>query len=194
MSVNLDFLKKLRSQTRFNYGLEIVRNEVNSEAFDRDLETREITPAFTRYLAGGSTMNTFGAYVALKHRISQKWNFQAGARYSYASLNSKNVENDFFSLPFDEIQFSNGAFTGSLGLIWKPDSTFQLNTIASTGYRIPNVDDFGKVRENGGFVIVPNDQLKPEYVYTGEMNATKVMFDKRLRVSLGGFYSHIAKQ
>ncbi|MGB1032694.1 MAG: TonB-dependent receptor plug domain-containing protein, partial [Flavobacteriales bacterium] len=36
MSVNLDFLKKVRSQTRFNYGLEIVRNEVNSEANDRD--------------------------------------------------------------------------------------------------------------------------------------------------------------
>ena len=35
------------------------------------------------------------------------------------------------------------------GLVYAPSDRWQLNTILSTGFRNPNVDDYGKVRAKG---------------------------------------------
>ncbi|NQX91746.1 MAG: TonB-dependent receptor, partial [Flavobacteriales bacterium] len=188
-SVNMDLVKQWKAKTQLNYGLEFVHNDVTSEATDRNLETLEVTSAFTRYPDEGSTMTTAAAYAMVKHELNKKFNLQAGTRYTLANLQSSYSNQEFFQLPFDEIQLSNGAFTGSLGLIWTPDSTIQVNAILASAFRIPNVDDFGKVRENGGFVIVPNDDLVPEQVYTAELNASKSFFENRFRIAAGGFYS-----
>ena len=36
----------------------------------------------------------------------------------------------------------------------------------SSGFRAPNIDDVGKIRENSGILTVPNSKLKPENAYT----------------------------
>ena len=190
-SFNLDFIKHLENQAQLNYGLDLVFNDVRSSAFDRNLVTREISDALTRYPNAGSSMNTFGAYITYKRDIRENLRLDLGARYSHAMLASNYSENVFFDLPFDKIEFNNGAFTGSAGLVYKASDTWRINAVLATAYRIPNVDDFAKVRENGGFVIVPNDQLKPEYVYSGELSASKDLLNEKVKLKAGGFYSFI---
>ena len=42
---------------------------------------------------------------------------------------------------------------------------------ASTAFRAPNLDDIGKVFDSEpGSVVVPNQNLKPEYAYGGELS------------------------
>ena len=47
-----------------------------------------------------------------------------------------------------------------------------MNILYSTGFRSPNIDDIGKIRENRGVLIIPNPELKPEYVYNFEGGLT----------------------
>ena len=48
---------------------------------------------------------------------------------------------------------------------------------ASTAFRAPNVDDIGKVFDSEpGSVVVPNQNLRPEYAYGGELGL-KLNFD-----------------
>jgi hemoglobin/transferrin/lactoferrin receptor protein len=188
-SLNLDLMKQWRNVAKINYGIEFTYNDVLSEAFDKDIETREISPAITRYPNGGSQMSTLGAYLAMKKELTKELVLDAGLRYSRANLSANFNPTGFYELPFDQIYFNNGAVTGSTALLWKPDSTWQVNATLATAYRIPNVDDYGKVREKGGFVTVPNNELKPEYVYSGELKLSKTLLNEKLRLTGGGFYS-----
>ena len=61
---------------------------------------------------------------------------------------------------------ASGSWTGPISPHW------QAVTSVASGFRHPNVDDLGKVRGKGGFVLVPNADLKPEYLYTAEQAAT----------------------
>jgi len=86
-------------------------------------------------------------------------------RYSYASLTTP-FDTTFLKFPFTNAQIKGGAVTGNLGLVYRPNDNWQLNTNFSTGYRIPNIDDVGKVFDSEpGNVIVPNTQLQSEYAY-----------------------------
>ena len=44
---------------------------------------------------------------------------------------------------------------------------------ATTAFRAPNIDDIGKIFESEpGLIVVPNNDLKPEYAYGGELGVT----------------------
>lgn len=135
-------------------------------------------------------MSTAAAYAGVNKDLREnKILVNAGLRYSFASLSAAFVPNSFYELPFDEIDFSNGALSGSIGLIFRPDSSWQFNVSLGSGYRSPNVDDFGKVREKNGLVIVPNDFLQPEYAYSADLNIHKWFLDQRIQINATGFYT-----
>jgi len=51
-------------------------------------------------------------------------------------------------------------------MVHRPNETSQINFNFSTGFRVPNVDDLGKVFESApGQLTIPNPDLKPEYAY-----------------------------
>ncbi|NJO68390.1 MAG: TonB-dependent receptor [Bacteroidetes bacterium] len=68
---------------------------------------------------------------------------------------------------------STGALTGSGSVIFYPRSDTKFSVIISTGYRAPNVDDFGKVRAKDQEVTLPGNSLKPEYAFNAEFGAEK---------------------
>jgi hemoglobin/transferrin/lactoferrin receptor protein len=80
---------------------------------------------------------------------------------------------------------------GSLGLVFNPNLTTQVYVNASTGFRAPNIDDIGKVFESGnGLVVVPNIDLRPEYVYSGEIGFVKSIANK-LKIDGAIYYSYL---
>ncbi|MFC2113135.1 TonB-dependent receptor [Bacteroidota bacterium] len=167
---NFDFTKVLDEGQRFYYGLELTHNDVQSEAMYK-FSTASIIPlAPTRYPGGGSHTNSFAGYGNYKLIPSEKMVVNVGLRYQYGTLRSK--FNDV-NLPYNEIKINNGALTGSLSLVYKPAPTWQYDFILATGFRNPNVDDYGKVRAKGDFVTVPNQDLKSEYTYNAELGISK---------------------
>ncbi len=187
-SINAD-LKKKTSIGEFNYGIEAVYNKVKSEAEVEDIETGEKEPLDTRYPGGGSTMSWYAAY--LKHSVKPvSWfKLTEGLRFSYVTLESKFNDTTFFPLPFTRAEQKNSALNGNIGFVLMPGKEWYLNVIGSTGFRAPNVDDMAKVFESTqGRVVVPNEDLKPEYTYNIDIGISKTIL-KTVKVSTTGFYT-----
>ncbi len=168
--INLDMFKLIGKDHHFHYGLDFNYNDVQSGAFYSNILNGERRTAQTRYPDGGSNTHSFSVYGNYKWNISSKFILNGGARYNYEFMESAFSDT---LLPFDEIRINNGALTGSASLVYHPSQTWQLNAIASTGFRNPNVDDYGKVRAKNEFITVPNDQIKPEYTYNIELGISK---------------------
>jgi len=169
LNVNFDAFKELYTNT-FYYGLETVYNKVNSTGIIKNTLTNEISPTSTRYPDGGSTWLQFAAYANLKHYFSTSLILNTGVRYSQTIVNSTFTDKTFYDFPYDEININAGAVNGTIGLVWKINNEFNIKSSISSGFRAPNVDDLGKVFDSEpGNVVVPNEGLKPEYSYSGEL-------------------------
>ncbi len=165
-----DFLKVLKDGHRLNYGTEFAYNRLKSGACYRDIVSGSESPAMTRYPGGSNHSGSLSAYLTYKWIYKQKLILNGGARYQYSLLQSDFGETD---LPFDRIRIGNGALTGNVSMVYHPRESWQINLITATGFRNPNVDDYGKVRAKDELVTVPNDRLGPEYTYNLELGIKK---------------------
>ncbi len=189
VTLNLDFDKVINSRNQLFYGVEFNHNDVTSTAFEEDVDTGAIGLASTRYPDGGNIYQTFAAYISHKWSVGDKWIISSGSRYSFVRLKSSFEDDNFFDFPFDKLEIKNGALNGSIGSVFKPNENTKLNALFSTGFRSPNVDDAGKVFDSEpGNVVVPNDDLSPEYTYNFEIGITERIAEK-LQISTVVFYT-----
>ncbi len=188
-SLNLDLLKELTDNSNLYYGAEVVLNKVGSTGSTENILTGILLPDASRY-PDGSAWNSYGAYVTYKNRLSPKYVIQTGIRYNYVTLDAE-FDTTYYQFPFKTAKMRTGALTGSAGIVWHPQSDWQVNLNLSTGFRAPNVDDLGKVFDSEpGSVVVPNPELKPEYAYNAEIGLVKV-FGSSAELALTGFYSYL---
>ncbi len=185
-SVNLDLKKAVGKNLEFFYGLEAVRNDVNSTGTDEDIETGETMPGPSRYPQ--STSSTYAAYLSGQFDLSEKAVLHVGVRYSRFLLDA-NFDTTFYDFPFTTAKINDGAISGSLGLVYRPSEDWVVNVVGSTGFRAPNVDDLGKVFDSEpGAVTVPNPGLEAEYAYNAEIGIAKV-FGKTVKIDLTAFHT-----
>lgn len=190
VSANLDFFKRIDSDRYFNYGVEAVYNKVNSRAIVQDIMTNEKDSLSTRY-PDGSVLGSLAAYVGYKHHINNKFTLSYGARYSFSHINAE-FDTLMFNFPFDHTTSNTGAPTASFGAIYKHNSNFNLSLNLSSGFRAPNIDDIAKIFDSDpNSVVVPNEDLKPEYLYSADIGFTK-RFGRKLELQGGGFFSHLS--
>lgn len=184
LSLNIDFLKKLSASQTFQYGLEGVYNLVGSGGMDINVLTGESVSGSSRY-PDGSTWSSWSAFGLYRIELSDKWTCEAGLRYNLVTLDAT-FDSTFYAFPFDVIHQRNGLLTGNIGVIWRPEESWQFSFQGSSGFRSPNVDDAGKVFDSTpGMVVVPNPDLKPEYAYSADVGIVKTI-DDRFR-----FHMHI---
>jgi len=189
LSLNFDLIKDINETSNLFYGVEVVLNKVESTGNSENIITGEITPGPSRY-PDGSTWNSFGAYVTYKNKLSPQYILQTGLRYNYVTLDA-DFDTTFYPFPFTSAELRTGALTGSAGLVWHPQSDWQINLNLSTGFRAPNVDDLGKVFDSEpGAVVVPNPDLKPEYAYNIELGVMKV-FSRVAEFDVTGYYTYL---
>ena len=176
-SANVDLDKSLGKNTLF-YGVEYVYNEVASTGFRENLVTGAVTPTTPRYPDGGSDYLSLAGYASMKRHLNEKLIFNIGARYSYVKLTAEVLDDSALDFSFSSFDIANSALTGSLGLVYRHNSSLRLNTLLSSGFRSPNIDDVGKVFDfSDGEVQVPNENLKPEYTYNLEFGAEIALSD-----------------
>jgi len=191
LSLNMDFERGFGFNNELYYGIELVANQVDSKAQSTNINTNEIFPESTRYPDGGSNYNSAAAYLNLKNELNQKLLLSTGIRYSFVKVNSKFEDDTFYDFPYDEIELQNGALNGSIGLVYLPNKNWKLNTMISSGFRSPNVDDIGKVFDSEpGNVVVPNPDLKPETSYNFEYGING-SFDNGFEFGIVNYFSRL---
>ena len=145
----------------------------------------------TRYPDGGTNYNSIAAYFSYKKNISEKVKINAGSRISSIFLKSNFDNKDFFNFPYSIIKSNFKAINGNAGLIYLPNNNHQFNFLISTGFRAPNLDDIGKVFDSEpGNIIVPNENLKPEYSINTELNLRKIILNKH-KIEGSIYYSRL---
>jgi hemoglobin/transferrin/lactoferrin receptor protein len=190
-SLNVDLEKGLSNKSKLFYGLEYVYNNVNSTGEEFDTTTNITSPSVSRY-PNGSNWQSLAAYASFKYKPNSKFVFQSGLRYNHVIANADFTENnEFLNLPFDSTELDAGALTGTAGISWIPSEMIQWKLNASTAFRAPNIDDIGKVFDSEpGSVVVPNQNLKPEYAYGGELGL-KLNFDNIVVIDMATYYTFL---
>lgn len=190
-SFNVDFEKALTAKTSIFYGLEYVYNRVHSDGFVTNINTGESNSIVSRY-PDGSNWQSIAAYTSFKYKPNPKFVFQSGLRYNHVIANADFTSNNsFLNLPFNRSEINAGALTGTAGISWMPNDMILWKLNASTAFRAPNIDDLGKVFDSEpGALVVPNNNLRPEYAYGGELGL-QLNFSDLVLIDLATYYTFL---
>lgn len=166
-AVNLDLQKQLSEKQALFYGAEYVYNKVGSTGINQHIGNGTVTKVASRY-PDGSNWNSLAAYLSYKNNLKENLTLSAGLRYNHNSLKAR-FDTSFFKFPFTEASLAAGNLTMSTGMVYRMSKEWQMSAVVSSGFRMPNIDDIGKVFESApGVVVVPNINLKPEYAWNAE--------------------------
>jgi hemoglobin/transferrin/lactoferrin receptor protein len=187
-SVNLDFVKSAGARNTLYFGVEFVVNDVTSTGIEEDITTGASAAGASRYPQ--ATWKSIAAYVSDQYKLSDKLMLQAGLRYNQYLLDAE-FDTTFYPFPFTTAEMNNGALTGSLGAVYRPDDSWVLSANFATAFRSPNVDDMGKVFDSEpGSVVVPNPDLEAEYAYSADFGVAKV-FGEAVKADVTGYYTSL---
>lgn len=189
-SVNLDLTKSISKKNSLFYGVEWVFNDINSTGLLTDISTSKETKGPSRYPF--SDWSSMAAYVTDELRVTDQLTLQAGLRYNQFRLKADFTNNiEFYPFPFTSASIDQGAFTGSIGGVFRPSDSWVISANFGTAFRSPNVDDLGKVFDSApGTVTVPNPDLEAEYAYNFDLGLAKVFGDV-IKTDLTFYYTHL---
>ena len=196
-SLNGDFTVPLRKERNLGYGFEVTYNSVKSTSKGEvlDISGNDIIGVSdnyivqTRYPDGGSDYLSSAAYVDYRQDLSKKSTLNTGIRLTNTILNAKWIDTTYIKLPDSDIHLKNTSVTLTIGYAYKPGNDWQINSVLSSGFRSPNIDDIGKIREKRGVLTVPNIDLKPEFAYNAELGILKYFKEKNYLLSFTTYYT-----
>lgn len=198
-SLNGDFTVPLAEKRNLGYGFEMAYNDVGSTPSGKvlDIRNNEIVgfsgsfPVQSRYPDGGSSYFSSAIYADYRQDINDKSTLNTGLRATHTVLKAKWIDDTFISLENDDIHVDNQSLTATIGYVYKPNRTWQFNSVISSGFRSPNIDDVGKVREKRGELTIPNTDLGPEFAYNFEIGLQKYFNNRKFRVGVNAYYTII---
>ena len=201
LSLNGDFDTSFNNGHNVSYGIETTYNHNYSKAYDRVLDVDGnnvvgVSKKFaipTRYPSDGSSYASFASYVNWSWNMSEFFTFNIGTRLTFTKL--KASWNDVISVnpQLSRVNLNSEALTTTVSMKLRPSNKIQINTVLSSGFRNPNIDDIGKIRENNGLLVVPNTFLKPEYAYNLDLGVDYKSLDSKNYLSIRGFSTIISR-
>ncbi len=188
-SLNLDLMKQLGAKTKLYYGAEYVLNKVRSQAIGQDIKSLKEQSIQARYPQ--ANWQSSALYTQTSIRLLPSLILESGIRYNLYSLNA-----DFSAYDFDFISelnpktsLHNGDLSYGIGLLYHFDEDFSLKFNLSKGFRVPNVDDMGKVFSSiKGTLTVPNAKLKAEEAHNFDLTLSK-RFSNVFSIQLSSYYT-----
>ena len=200
-SLNGDFDTSFDDNHSVSYGVESTYNYNYSKAYDQIIEIQgnQVTGLGnklaipTRYPSDGSSYTSFASYINWSWNMSEFFTFNIGTRLTFTGLKAN--WNDIISVnpQLSEVNLNSKALTTTVSIKLRPSKRVQINTVLSSGFRNPNIDDIGKIRENNGLLVVPNTFLKPEYAYNLDLGIDFRSLNNRNYISLRGFSTIISR-
>ena len=205
-SANADFNVALDQSRKLAYGFEFTHNELQSVGFSQNLvvENNEVENLVdynlipSRYPSKVGFYTTLAAYIDYKLSVDEKNTFNAGARITNTRLKAEWNEQALIDARLGETTNKSNALNVSFGYVFRPSDLWELRSVLASGFRAPNIDDMGKIREKQGKLTVPNPFLKPEYAYTADLGVSRYFGQRTSFVQLNLFYTilnnYIARQ
>jgi hemoglobin/transferrin/lactoferrin receptor protein len=198
-SLNGDFSMSLTEDKRrtLSYGFEFAYNDVNSNAIGKELnivngEIAGFSNNFkvqSRYPDGGSNYSSAAVYLDYRQDLNSKSTLNSGIRFTNTNLNATWIDQTFIQLAETTIHANHSDVTATVGYVYKPNKNWQINSVVSSGFRSPNIDDIGRVREKAGNVTIPNIHVTPEFAYNVEIGVQKYFNDKKFRFGANIYYT-----
>ena len=198
-SLNGDFSVSLTQDKKrvLSYGFEFTHNDVISKSYGKTLhisdgEIKGYSRDFkvqSRYPDGGSNYLSSSAYIGYRQDVNSKTTLNTGLRLTNTSLHALWLDQTFIQLPETNISVDNSAVTATIGYVYRPSKNWQLNSVVSSGFRSPNIDDLARVREKRGNISIPNIHVNPEIAYNVEIGIQKYFNDKKFRVGTNVYYT-----
>lgn len=177
-----------------NYGLEYNHNDVNSVAYNEDVNTGETdTNVFTRYPSGASSTDALGAYVYSSFKNEMGTKLFGGLRYTSNSISVRYDRADAFTWPeefYDGLTTDNQSVTWSVGARQDILKKWTIQALLGSAFRSPNVDDLAKIRVNADEVSVPNLGVTPEKSINAELSISRKLGSAN--ISATGFYTALS--
>jgi len=200
-SFNGDFTVPLTKDKNrdLSYGFEVSYNDVKSMSEGKivDISNNKIIgysgvfKVQSRFPDGGSSYMSTAIYTDYRQDLNAKSTLNTGIRLTNTILEAKWIDQTFLTLPQEQINIKNTALTVTLGYVYKPTRNWRINSVISSGFRSPNLDDVGKIREKNGIVTLPNIQLTPEYAYSGEVGVQKFFNDRTFSLGFNMYYTFL---
>lgn len=177
ISLNANFKKNT-----YGYGIELIGNNVDSDAskYFPDIDSTENFTA-TRYPTNMAKMSSFALYVKKEHSFNEKFKGNIGVRLTKTRLQGEySTEKGSIKLPFETIDQHNTDFNWNTSIVFHPTESSKIAAIVATGFHAPNIDDIAKYYEKGNNIVLPNLDLKSEYITNYELNFSKHLDNKHL--------------
>ncbi len=154
------------------YGLDFTYDNLKSTAFQTNINNNTVSQLDTRYPDGKNNTFSSEGFIYLNNNLNQKSSFNASLRLGYKTLNSEIVFNSL-KLPFTNIKQNNITYSGAIGYVNNPSKNIKIALNISSAFRVPNIDDLSKIFESApGFLIVPNNDIKPEKTISADLGIT----------------------
>ena len=200
-SINNDYFKNYSNNSSLAYGFEYTLNHVSSKAYLQNykLSTSGLTESDqfynipTRYPSDEGHYSTAAIYYEYRKDISKKSNVNIGMRFTDTRLRAKWNDENIINANIANVHAQNSSITSSFGYVFRAEKNWKISGNFSSGFRSPNIDDIGKIREQKGVLSVPNSSLKPEYAYNTEIGLSKSSENKQNAFSVNAYYTHISK-
>ena len=190
-SATLEMERKF-SRGELFYGFESYFETLNSSAYAQNINTGVISGLDSRYPNGDNNMFRNDLYVSYNENISTKTFWNIGGRVGYTTLKSSINNDAYFSLPFNTISQGNLTYSGTLGIKHNASANFAIKGNISSGFRVPNIDDLAKIFESGGgYLVVPNEDLKPEKSVTADLGIEIQSDSKKVKFENTYFYTRL---
>ena len=201
LSLNGDFYTQLSPKHQLNYGFEAIYNHVYSRGYSQLLETTGNSISMlgyptsrpSRYPSDGSHTQTYASYANWIWKYTPKLTFNLGSRFTYYELLARWKDISLVDGLLDEVSLAPNALTWTLATIYKPSEQWQWNVLLSNGFKAPNVDDIGKIRENNGVLIIPNSFLRPEYAYNFDLGFNYKSKNQKFQLALRNYITLVSR-
>lgn len=196
LSLNADAEVSLPRRYHLNYGAEVMYNRLKSKAYGRDLVVSGHTVTGlegwyyvpTRYPDDKAVYTDLALYADVTKRFDKRHFLEAGLRFTQTYLYASWHELQLVDLPFRQVTLANFAVTPMISYIYSPGD-WRITAHLGSGFRSPNIDDIGKIREKHGKLLVPNAGLKPEYSYYGELGVGRRIPQTGIELKAYAFYN-----
>ena len=200
-SINADFYGNVAQGHSLSYGLEWTYNKIRSQGYSLgliiDLEDiigyGDQTTIPSRYPSDGSSASSFAGYLNWIYKANDRLTINGGLRLSRSKIIARWNNTAQVDKLLSSVDLQSEALTYTLAMTYRTNEKWQINSLISSGFRTPNIDDIGKIRENNGILLVPNSFLKPEYAYTFETGIKFTGQNKINFIDLRGFTTLVSR-
>lgn len=177
LSLNSDWVRSLGAH-RLHAGVDGALQWLRSTASARDINTGEVKPLDTRYPDGSNAMHNIDLFASHQWTVDPRLRLNSGVRGGYSYLRSTFGDDRFFPIfkeKYGTVVQRNATYSLSAGVTYNPVASWKIALSLATGYRVPNIDDLGKIFDSQpGMVVMPNPDIKPEKTLSADLNVAHI--------------------